>query len=622
MSEESAISFFRGEVVQLLTSVTKLTSEQVDSLIEERFDENYEFSLTMPKIRKFKIQGDPAEVAEEWKSKIETNEYITNVDVVTFGEGKKAVIYLVFQCDRQKFFSKVLSEVFEKKEKYGSSQQYSGQTYLFEFSSPNIAKPFHAGHLRSTVIGNCLKNMFAFLGANAVSINYLGDWGTQYGILAVGFKKYGDEKKLEEDPIRHLFDVYVKTNEAMKEDLQVREEAKSLFSRMEQGDEEVLALWRRFRELSIVEYKKTYKRLNIEFDVYSGESFQSEGMEEAFKILVEKNIGSLVFKQKGTGNKRDKKGSKEAPKEVEAPKEEKNIEEVNDAEGKEGEKVYLVDLTKYKLDHCVVKKGDGSSLYITRDISAAVARYREYSFAKSIYVVGSAQDLHFKQLFKILELMGYDWAKNCEHVNFGMVLGMSTRSGNVVFLENILDGAKQIMLDRIKENKMGKLSEIENPEEVADIIGISAIVVQDCNAKRIKDYAYQEERMSSIEGHTGPYLQYAHARLCSMEDKTKDVPITDDVDYSLLKEPQAIQLAQQISRFQLVLQSAALTREPSVLVAYLFDLAHAISAAHTTLRVKGEEINLSKARKLLFWSSKIVLRNALQILGLTPLTRM
>lgn len=513
-----------------------------------------------------------------------------------------------------------MKEVFEKKEKYGSSQEYAGKTYLFEYSSPNIAKPFHAGHLRSTVIGNCLKNLFAFLGAKTVSINYLGDWGTQYGILAVGFKKFGDENKLKENPIRHLFDVYVKANELIKQDPSFKEEAKALFSRMENGDEEALSLWRKFRDLSIVEYKKIYKRLNITFDVYSGESLQSEGMEEAFKILVDKGIGSLVLKKAGgKRNRKEKDDKNQKPEETDA----ETTDTIDDENGKpKEEKVYLVDLTKYKLDTCVVKKGDGSSLYITRDIAAAISRYREYKFDKSFYIVGSAQDLHFKQLFKILELMGFEWSKNCEHINFGMVLGMSTRSGNVVFLENILDNAKQVMLEKMKENKMGKLSEIENPEEVADIIGISAIVVQDFNAKRIKDYKYEEERMSSIEGHTGPYLQYAHARLCSMEDKTMDVPLTDDVDFSLLKEPQAIQLAQQVSRFLLVLKQTAVSREPSILVAYLFDLAHAISAAHTTLRVKGEEINLAKARKLLFWSARIVLNNSLKILGLTPITRM
>jgi arginyl-tRNA synthetase len=255
-----------------------------------------------------------------------------------------------------------------------------------EYSSPNIAKPFHAGHLRSTIIGNFLKNLFRTLGADVTGINYLGDWGTQYGLLAVGFDKYGDEEKLKTNPIRHLFDVYVAINKDAENDPTVKENARAYFKRMEDGEAEALGMWRKFRDLSIEEYKKIYKRLNVEFDVYSGESLMSEGMLGAVKTLQEKNL--LVTDEKG------------------------------------GE---IVDLKKFKLGVTVVRKQDGATLYITRDIAAAKARADEYKFDKSIYVVAAQQDLHFKQLFKILELMGYEWANKAVHINFGMVNGMKTR---------------------------------------------------------------------------------------------------------------------------------------------------------------------------------------------------
>lgn len=479
------------------------------------------------------------------------------------------------------FFEKTLTEVFEKKESYGSSNQLAGQRYVVEFSSPNIAKPFHAGHLRSTVIGNFLKNLYTYLGANTTSINYLGDWGTQYGILAVGFNRFGDEQKLQEEPIRHLFDVYVAANKLIEESPEVRDEAREIFKKMEDGDPEALALWKKFRDLSILEYKKVYKRLNVDFDVYSGESLQNKGMEDALKTLEEKKL--LTQDQSGA---------------------------------------MVIDLKKHKLNVSVVKKSDGTTLYITRDIAAAKSRWDEYSFDKSIYVVNAQQDLHFQQLFKILDMMDYEWAKKCVHVNFGMVLGMSTRKGTVVFLEDILEEAKNVMLEKMKEDKMGKLSEIEDPEASADIIGLSAIVIQDFSARRIRDYNFDWSRMTNMEGHTGPYLQYAHARLCSMEDKTTDVPLDGSANFDLLVEPQALALAQQISRFSLVLETCSQNMEPSTLVTYLFELAHAISTAHNCLRVKDQEINLSKARKLLFWSARVVLSNSMKILGLTPLTRM
>jgi len=324
-----------------------------------------------------------------------------------------------------------------------------------------------------------------------------------------------------------------------------------------------------------------YKRLNVDFDVYSGESLQSEGMGAAMTVLEEKKMLT-----------KDDKGAQ------------------------------ILDLKKFKLNVVVVRKADGATLYITRDIAAAKARQDEYKFDKSIYVVASQQDLHFKQLFKTLELMGYDWANKCEHVSFGMVNGMKTRKGTVVFLDDILNEAKAVMLENMQEDRMGKLAEVENPERTADIIGLSAVVIQDLSAKRIKDYEFDWKRMTSSEGNTGPYLQYAHARLCSMEDKTKDIPLEREFDTTKLAEKEAVELGLAIGRFPLVIKSCTDHHEPATLVNYLFELCGSISVALGVLRVKDQPLELAKPRKLLYWAARTTLANGLRLLSLIPLNRM
>jgi len=388
-------------------------------------------------------------------------------------------------------------------------------------------------------------------------------------------KKFGSEQELEKNPIKHLFDVYVKVNLLKKE---VDNEARALFKKMEEGDEAVLSLWKKFRDLSIAEYKKVYARLNINYDVYSGESQMTGGMEKQIKILQEK--GLLV----------DDKGAQ------------------------------LIDLKKYKLNVALVRKSDGATLYFTRDIAAAVSRWEEYHFKKMIYVVASPQNLHFQQLFKVLELMGYDWVNRCTHINFGLVKGMSTRKGNVVFLDDILQEANTHMRQIMEDNKE-KFEEIDNPDKVADIIGLSAVFIQDMQAVRNKDYEFNWERIFQTAGHTGPYLQFAHARLCSVERKA-GVEINPDANLDLLVEEEGQDLAVIISRYPEIIQAASQSMEPSVLVSYLFELSHAISVAHNVLWVKGQAKDIAEARMLLYHSARITLGNGMKILGLQPLERM
>jgi len=351
-----------------------------------------------------------------------------------------------------------------------------------------------------------------------------------------------------------------------------------LFKKMEDGDAEALKLWKKFRDLSIEEYKKVYTRLNVNFNVYSGESLQTAGMEKQIKVLEEKK---LMVEDKGAR---------------------------------------IVDLKPYKLGVAMIKKSDGATLYFTRDIAAAVDRWETYHFKKMIYVVASQQNLHFQQLFKTLQLMGYDWVDRCTHINFGLVKGMSTRKGNVVFLEQILQEANDCMRELMEENK-DKYEEIEDPDKVADIIGLSAVFIQDMQALRAKDYDFDWKRIFQTNGHTGPYLQFAHARLCGVERKG-GVEINPNANLDLLVEEEALNLAIFIARYPEALQTAANQSEPSILVGFLFELSHAISVAHNVLWVKGQPQDIAEARMLLYYTARITLGNGMKILSLQPLERM
>eukprot|EP01091_Cochliopodium_minus_P018712 TRINITY_DN7663_c0_g1_i1.p1 TRINITY_DN7663_c0_g1~~TRINITY_DN7663_c0_g1_i1.p1 ORF type:complete len:535 (-),score=175.42 TRINITY_DN7663_c0_g1_i1:94-1698(-) len=534
------------------------------------------------------MQGAPDKLALEWASKIEIGGKIEKV--ISSGP------FINFYVEKKSFIKSVLGRVFEEKEKYGFSEIGKGKKVIVEYSSPNIAKPFHAGHLRSTIIGNFLKHLHRALGYEVIGINYLGDWGKQFGLLAIGFEKHGSEELLKTDPIKHLYDVYVAINLDADEDPTIHDKAREYFNQMEQGDKKSLELWQKFRDMSIEEYKRIYGRLNIEFDVYSGESQFSEGMKEELKNLDKLNL------MKKTDNGAN-----------------------------------VIDLQKFKLGITVVQKKDGSTLYITRDIAAAVDRQKKYNFDEMFYVVAAPQDLHFKQLFKTLDLMGYEWSKKCNHINFGMVKdgtiegtegesvvkNMSTRKGQVIFLKDILDKAKQNVLEVMKKNEK-KFSEIENPEEIADIVGISAVVIQDLSARRIKDYAFNWKRIGNFEGHTGAYLQYAHARLCSMERKVESqgTVLNKDANLDLLVEPEAFLLVKAISLFNYTLINLKKSYEPQTLVSYLFELSHAISRCHNTLYVFNEKKDIADARFFLFWAAKNVLCNGLKILGLVPIYRM
>ncbi|KAL5386888.1 hypothetical protein DPSP01_003903 [Paraphaeosphaeria sporulosa] len=494
---------------------------------------------------------------------------------------------------------------------------------IVEFSSPNIAKPFHAGHLRSTIIGGFLANLYDAAGWDVTRMNYLGDWGKQYGVLAIGFDLFGSEEKLVENPIGHLYDVYVKISkiqkdeeEKMKElkakieglkkeekdtselekqlqevaDNGVDEGARKYFKRMTEGEPVALGIWKRFRDLSIEKYKRTYARLNIRYDDYSGESqVKDESMDHAAKVMEEMKV----------------------------------------SENSEG--AIIVDLTKYskKLGKAVVRKKDGTSLYLTRDIAAVSERYEKYKFDKMIYVVASQQDLHLAQLFKILEAMGYkDLAAACTHINFGMVLGMSTRKGTAKFLDDILETVAEKMHEVMRTNQ-AKYEQVDNPEATADILGISAVMVQDMKGKRINNYTFDMDRMTSFEGDTGPYLQYAHARLCSITRKvTAAVPeianidLASAADLTLITETQGIDLVRQLAAWPDIFINTLKTQEPTTVLTYLFKLTHALSSSYDHLQILGSERETMLARLALYTAARQTLNNGMRILGLSPVERM
>ncbi|GME64141.1 Arginyl-tRNA synthetase protein [Neofusicoccum parvum] len=490
---------------------------------------------------------------------------------------------------------------------------------IIEFSSPNIAKPFGYAHLRSTIIGGFLAKLYESAGWEVIRMNYLGDWGRQYGILAVGYGKFGDEAKLKADPIKHLVEVYQQMTKIQKEEDEqikkkqdaiaelkkqgkedeaakaqpevdelvkksVSQQARDYFKRMEEGDKEAMEFWKWCRDVSIEALEKSYARLNVHYDVYSGESqVKEESMEAAAKLL----------ESSGT------------------------------SENSEG--AVIVDLTKHskKLGKALVKKKDGTSLYLTRDIGAAVERYNTYSFDKMIYVVATQQDLHLAQLFKIIELMGRkDIADKCQHINFGMVNKMSTRLGTAKALDEVLNIVGEKMHEVMKSNQ-AKYEQVADPEKTADVLGISAVMVQDMKGKRINNYDFDLSRMTSFEGDTGPYLEYAHARLCSIVRKA-DIKEEDLVsaDLSLLTEKHAIDVVRVISQWPDVFVDTLKKQEPATVLTYLFKMTHAVSSSYDHLQVVGSEESVKKARMALYVAARQVLRNGLALLGITPVERM
>ncbi len=483
--------------------------------------------------------------------------------------------YLNFIANESKLIEYVLSDIYEQGEAYGDSNIGHGKTVLLDYSSPNIAKHLAVHHLRSAVIGNSIKRLYGALGYKCVGINHLGDWGTQFGQLIVAFKRWGSEDALKENPIKYLNELYVKYHQEAENNPSLEDEAREWFKRLENGNEEAKTLWQRFKDLSLQEFQRIYSLLDISFDFYTGESFYNELLSDTIKRIKDPSRGLGVM----------------------------------------SEDALIVNLDKYNMPPCLLLKKDDTSLYATRDICAAEYRKRQFNFDKAIYVVGSEQRLHFKQFFKVLELMGYSWAKDCVHIDFGLMKfkdgKMSTRKGRVVLLEDLLKEA----VERTRKIVEEKNPAIRGKEEIAHAVGIGAIIFADLSSRRVKDVKFDWDEILNFEGETGPYVQYSHARLCSIIRKYGQ-SITNKINYALLKEDDELQLVKNLELFPIIIQRAAETYEPSLLSNLLLTICSTFNRYYNHHRILGNDEELTNARVLLCDSIRQVLRKGLYLLGI------
>ena len=487
--------------------------------------------------------------------------------------------YVNFFVNKSQLAKTVINDVLTKKEKYGHSDLGQEKAVVIDFSSPNIAKPFHIGHIRTTVIGNALYKIYDSQGYNVVRVNHLGDYGTQFGKLIVAFKLWGSKEAVEANPIPELLKLYVKFHEEAEQKPEMEDEARAWFTKLENGDEEAKALWQWFRDESLKEFARVYDLLDIEFDSYAGESFYSDKMGVVIDQLKEKG---LLVQSQGTN---------------------------------------VVDLEQYNMPPALITKNDGSTLYMTRDLAAAIYRKNTYDFDKCIYVVGSQQSLHFQQLFKVLELMGYEWSKDLIHVPFGMVAleegTMSTRKGRVVFLEDVLKQA----VEKTKEIVLSKNPNAKNVDQIAKQVGVGAVVFQELSNSRIKDYTFSWSRTLSFEGETGPYVQYTHARCCAVLRKAEE-EVTVDINYDLLSEGDGAEVLKVIGSFNKAILAAMRKNEPHIITRFVLDLAQAFNKFYHDNPILVDDVEVRKARLALVAATRQTIENALALLGMHAPERM
>ena len=487
--------------------------------------------------------------------------------------------YVNFFVNKSQLAETVINDVLTKKEKYGHTDLGQDKAVVIDFSSPNIAKPFHIGHIRTTVIGNALYKIYDSQGYNVVRVNHLGDYGTQFGKLIVAFKLWGSKEAVEANPIPELLKLYVKFHEEAEQKPEMEDEARAWFTKLENGDEEAKALWQWFRDESLKEFARVYDLLDIEFDSYNGESFYSDKMDRVIDIIKDKG---LLQESQGTN---------------------------------------IVDLEEYNMPPALITKNDGSTLYMTRDLAAALYRKENYDFEKCIYVVGSQQSLHFQQLFKVLELVGFEWAKDMVHVPFGMVAleegTMSTRKGRVVFLEDVLKQA----VEKTKEIVLSKNPNAKNVEQIAKQVGVGAVVFQELSNSRIKDYTFSWSRTLSFEGETGPYVQYTHARCCAVLRKAEE-EVTTDINYELLNDVDSAEVLKVIASFNKTILNAMRKNEPHIITRFVLDLAQAFNKFYHDNSILVEDAELRKARLALVCATRQALENGLKLLGMQAPERM
>lgn len=536
--------------------------EQIAAIIEKPKSSDLG-DLAFPAFQLAKtLRKSPQIIAGEIAEKIDTKGF---EKVIAVGP------YVNFFLDKNTTASEVIREVLTEGEHYGDANIGQGGNVPIDMSAPNIAKPFSIGHLRSTVIGDSIAKIYEKLGYQPIKINHLGDWGKQFGLLITAYKKYGDEATITANPIDELLKLYVKINAEAKEDPEVDEEGRQWFLKMEQGDEEALRIWKWFSDVSLIEFNRIYGKLGVSFDHFMGESFYSDKMDAIVEDLESKN---LLHESKGA---------------------------------------LIVDLEKYNLNPALIKKTDGATLYITRDLATAAYRKKTFNFVKSLYVVGGEQTNHFKQLKAVLKEAGYDWSDDMVHVPFGMVTQdgkkFSTRKGHVVKLEMALDEA----VDRAEKQIEAKNPNLENKEEVAKQVGVGAVKFYDLKTDRNNGYDFDLDEMVSFEGETGPYVQYAHARIQSILRKANRKVDINNISLAV-SDAEAWEIVKALKAFPNVVKRAADNYEPSVIAKYAISLAQAFNKYYAHVRILEDGAQLD-GRLALISATSIVLKEALRLLG-------
>ncbi|MBO9129363.1 arginine--tRNA ligase [Bacillus sp. 165] len=535
--------------------------EKIESVIEiPKHEQHGDLAFPCFELAK-SLRKSPVVIAQELANTIESP-MLTKIEAVG--------PYINAFLNRQRVSNEIISLVTKEKDAYGAHAFGKGKTIIIDFSSPNIAKPFSMGHLRSTVIGNALYNISEKCGYEVVGINYVGDWGTQFGKLMSAYKRWGSEEKVKQNPIKELFTLYVKFHEDAKENPDLEEEGRAWFKKLEDGDEEATHLWKWFRTESLQEFSRIYELLGVSFDSFNGEAFYNDKMDDMVKLLEEKQL--LV----------------------------------------ESDGAQVVTIEEKELPPCLIKKSDGATLYATRDLTAAIYRQNTYQFDRALYVVGGEQSLHFEQLFAVLKKMGYSWVEGMSHIPFGLILKdgkkMSTRKGKVVLLEEVIQEAIALAEKNIEE----KNPSLPNKKETARQVGVGAIIFQDLKNERTNSIEFSLENMLKFEGETGPYVQYTHARAFSILRKgnfqpaERTVNLTDDLSWGVVKL---------LEEFPAVLERAFERYEPSQIAKYVLDLAQAFNKYYGNVRIL-EDNDEQQSRLQLVYAVTIVLKGALDLLGL------
>ena len=560
---------FKQIIAKNISEVVNIEEKELEGYIEIPKDTNNgDYAFPCFRLAK-ELKKAPPMIANEIKEKIQIDGTVIEKVEVVGG-------YLNFYIHQEQMVEEVLKEI-EMQEEYGKSQIGKGKTIVIDYSAPNIAKPFHIGHLRSTVIGGALYNIYQYLGYHTIGVNHLGDYGTQFGKLIEGYKLWGEEYNIEEEPINELTKIYIRINQVCKEDEKVLEQCRMNFKLLEDGDPYCTEIWEKFRALSLKEFQKVYDLLGSHFDSWNGEAFYSDKMPEVIEIL--EKTGKLIESQ----------GAK------------------------------IIDLEDKGINTpCIIQKSNGSTTYATRDLAAILYRARTYDFDKALYVVSYEQTLHFKQVFEVAKLLGIDekYTNGLKHVPFGMVSlptgKMSTREGNIVKLEELLNES----IARAKEIIEEKNPELEDKDEVAKKVGVGAVIFNDLSNSRIKDEVFDWNQILNFQGETGPYVQYTYVRTKSVLEKAEYMPTIGEVKFDKLLDESSKNIIKLIYNFENILIQITEKEEPSILSRYLIDLAKAFSNFYNDNKILVEDKDIQNARVYLTYAVGKVLKTGAKLLGI------